>query len=305
MEAPPTGNYSAGQGTKESHGTFARPDSCGGATIGTQIQSVLAPPHASAYARLGIFAAAVDDIERTRIALGNRSGAFVREGADPDHPDVVAMKSLSEAMETTERIAIKRMEKCLLKELPVGAWVKNTNGLGLKTVARFIASVGDPRVRPVRGEEDENGKRPIIGYADRTVSQLWSYCGLDVREGKAPKLARGTKANWNGIARKRAFCMAEPCIKNMNSEYRSVYDAARLKYADAEISDLHKHRRAMRAVMKAIVKDLWVNAGAKDLTDNHSGLAPSSPTPNQGGAGQERRDTQDNPARAAKEVANE
>jgi len=64
------------------------------------------------------------------------------------------------------------------------------------------------------------------------------------------------------------------------SPYRLVYDAARAKYADAvhpsqcvrcgpagspalagsKLSDAHKLARALRAVSKAIVKDLWREA---------------------------------------------
>jgi hypothetical protein len=184
--------------------------------------------------------------------------AFVREGADPKHPDVLLMAALSAEMEKTEAKAIKRLEWGILHETPLGPWVKATKGLGLKGVGRFLGCVGNPVIRPLRGEPDaETGKRPITGYAERTVSQLWAYCGLDVRDGKAPRRAKGTKGNWNAIAKKRAYCMAEPCIRHMTSAYRHIYDAARLKYLETEISDGHKHNRAMRAVMKAIVKDIW------------------------------------------------
>jgi hypothetical protein len=215
----------------------------------------------AAWSSIGLYAAHVDDIERVRIAAAQRALALIREGAPKEHPDVLFSLALSMELEKTEAKAIKRLEWGMLNETPVGAWIKATPGLGLKSAGRFLGCVGDPRIRPLRGEPDaETGKRPIIGWAPRTVSALWAYCGLDVRDGKAPRRAKGTKGNWNAIARKRAYCMADPCIKNRKSPYRAVYDAARLKYAETEISDGHKHNRAMRAVMKEIVKDLWINA---------------------------------------------
>lgn len=256
------------------HSDIASPDPCGGADDRRPPHSITAPPHASAFERLGIFAAAVDDLERTRIALGNRAGAFVRNGAPEDDPDVLNVRGWASAVEMGERKAIKRMEECLRDETPVGPWVDETHGLGLKSVARFLGVVGHPRFRRVWSEPDAEGVRKLIGYAPRTVSQLWAYCGLDVRDGKAPRRAKGEKGNWNAVARKRAFCMAEPCMKNRACCYRAVYDAARAKYAEVEISDGHKHNRAMRAVMKAIVKDLWVRAEGQC---GHESLGSAAP----------------------------
>lgn len=42
--------------------------------------------------------------------------------------------------------------------------------------------------------------------------------------------------------------------------YRAVYDAAKLKYTDIGLKDGHRHNRAMRAVMKEIVKDIWIHS---------------------------------------------
>ena len=69
------------------------------------------------------------------------------------------------------------------------------------------------------------------------------------------------------------------------SPYRAVYDDGRAKYAESvhdvacrqcgskgkpapvgsELRDGHKHARAMRLVMKAILRDLWIEARAIHL----------------------------------------
>jgi hypothetical protein len=101
--------------------------------------------------------------------------------------------------------------------------------------------------------------------------------------GVAPKRQRGQHANWSATAKMRAFLIAEKCVqsgKGSNTTYYQVYAAARAKYADAvhaaecprcgpkgkpaqpdtPLSDGHKHARALRAVAKEILKQLWREA---------------------------------------------
>ena len=98
--------------------------------------------------------------------------------------------------------------------------------------------------------------------------------------GVAPKRQRGAHANWSATAKMRAFLVAESCIKQSGTSYRTVYDATRAKYADAlhavecircgpkgkpapvgsALSDGHKHARALRAVAKEVLRDLWREA---------------------------------------------
>lgn len=117
--------------------------------------------------------------------------------------------------------------------------------------------------------------------------------------GVAPSRARGQRANWSATAKMRAFLIAEACIKQLGAEckqlgenqhvegcscggYRKVYDAGRIKYADAlhpvdckrcgpagkpapvgtPLSLGHQHARALRLVMKAVLRDLWIEARA-------------------------------------------
>jgi hypothetical protein len=108
--------------------------------------------------------------------------------------------------------------------------------------------------------------------------------------GVAPRRQRGVRANWSSTAKMRAFLVAESCIKQLDGGYRRVYDAARVKYADAvhevacvrcgprgnpappgsPLSDGHKHGRGLRAVAKQVLKDLWREARAvHDPTGSH------------------------------------
>lgn len=104
------------------------------------------------------------------------------------------------------------------------------------------------------------------------------HAGLDDHtnsSGVAPRRRRGQKANWSTDAKTRTYLIAESCMKNRRSPYRVVYDDGRAKYAEAihavacapcsalqgaPLRDGHKHARAMRLVMKAVLKDLWIES---------------------------------------------
>jgi len=103
--------------------------------------------------------------------------------------------------------------------------------------------------------------------------------------GVAQTRARGQRSNWSPTAKMRAFLVAESCIKKAQSPYRPVYDEARIKYADAlhqiackrcgpagrpaaagtPLSAGHQHARALRAVAKEVLRDLWIQARAIHL----------------------------------------
>lgn len=120
--------------------------------------------------------------------------------------------------------------------------------------------------------------------------------------GVAPARARGQRSNWSATAKMRAYLIAEACIKQLSAEckqlgenqhtddctcghYRTVYDFGRIKYAQSvhpadckrcgpsgkpavagtPLSAGHQHARAMRLVMKELLKDLWIQARAIHL----------------------------------------
>lgn len=266
---------------------------------------------------LALAADVVDDLEKVRIANENRFRQLTRDEADADgeergfgltedHPDVARLAALVDMLAGAEHKAVLNLQR-LMRQNPLGPWVKATKGIGEKQAARLLATIGDPYIRPeiVRKDGTVEPSRP------RTVSELWAYCGLHVlpagqgshdnhstaasgnqtgshpdhllrgtqtdRVGVAPKRQKGQRANWSTLAKTRAYLVAESCIKQRTSPFRAVYDDTRAKYADAihqvpcarcgpsgkpapagsPLSDGHKHARAMRAVSKAVLKELW------------------------------------------------
>lgn len=208
---------------------------------------------------LSLAADVLDDLERLRIAMENRhrtltttdpddDGVMRGFGLDDSHPDVANLAALVATLKAAEHQATLQLQRKMRKH-PLGPWVKDQRGIGEKQGARLIAAVGDPYWNSLHA-------RP------RTVSELWAYCGLHVRDGAAPKRRRGEKANWSATGKMRAYLVALSCMKQMDSPYRAVYDARRAhtKVTRPEWTDGHSHNDALRVVAKAVLKELWREA---------------------------------------------
>jgi hypothetical protein len=230
----------------------------------------------SSYEDLYVYSAFLDDVENTRIRNANRLQAITSNPQDyfgqglPILPDLTEITELNDELQRFEQDLIKRIQK-LMRIHPLNDWMARTPGIGAKQLARLLGVIGNPADREM-------------------VSQLWSYCGLavvkmldpstDAIYGVAPRQKRGQQGGYNPEARKRVWLIAMSCIKQQTSPYRFVYDEGRVKYKDAkhdlacircgpsgkpaqpgsDLSDGHKHARAIRLVMKMILKDLWVEA---------------------------------------------
>lgn len=224
-----------------------------------------------------IFADALDDLERTRIATENRARALRQVKGMDDTPEEARLTGLVAALAALEHAAGLDLKRAL-RAHPLGPWVKATVGIGEKQGARLIAAIGDPYLRD---------------GLPRTVSQLWAYCGLHVLHpgrlgpdtqfpsagvdpssdvdqirlvaqpcdiGVAPKRRRGQTANWNATAKMRAYLCAVSCIKQAQSPYRAVYLARRAHTAvtHPDWTDGHSHNDGLRVTSKAILRDLWI-----------------------------------------------
>lgn len=238
---------------------------------------------------LATLAAQVDDLETLRIANAHRYRLLTTEEVGEDgiqrglnlpetHPDVVRLKATLEGLKAVEDGAIKHVQSHMRKSA-WGPWLKQATGVGEKQLARLLGTIGDPYYNTLHD-------RP------RTVSELWAYAGYHVLHpgghvmsdtqaaataGVAPRRQKGQQANWSEDARKRAWLIATSCVKS-KGHYREVYDKTRAKYdgavhkvdcvrcgpsgkpakAGSELSAGHQHARALRAIAKEVLKDLWI-----------------------------------------------
>jgi ribosomal protein L37E len=222
------------------------------------------------YPLLTIYADLLDDLERSRIATENRIRSLRDVKGLAGSPEEERLDAIAMGLAVAEKQAVNELRKAV-KAHPLGPWISAQVGVGEKQAGRLLGVLGDPAYRfdHVTGE-----------MATRSVSQLWSYCGYG--DASRQRRRRGEKANWNADLKMRAFLIAESCIKQVGkgSPYRAVYDEARAKYADAvhadecrrcgpsgspapagsPLNDGHKHARAIRAVAKAFLRDLWIEA---------------------------------------------
>jgi hypothetical protein len=228
-----------------------------------------------AWARLTIAADQVDDVERLRIATENRlrslieaveipSAGIVIDKAGKGTPEATALEAQVEALRGAEMVAVRELRRAM-RSHPLGEWCQEVHGVGEKSLARLLGVIGDPahRFDPETGELKE-----------RSVSQLRSYCGYG--DASKQKRKRGVQSSWNTDARKRLYIIADGLMKQRESPYRAVYDEAREKYADCDITDGHAHNRALRAISKAFLKDLWLEARRVQnrFEDQHSSDSP-------------------------------
>ena len=219
---------------------------------------------------MAFWADMLNDIEATRIVGTNRYRTYTSDdvekgghGLPKTMPEMEAINSFNDAFNGFNNRATLELKRTM-KAHPLYDYIMDTKGLGLKTTGRYLAAIGgDPAWNNTAGQR-------------RTLRQLWSYSGLAVVDGRAPRRQRGKKSNWKSHARTRAWNIAQPIIKG-NGPYRDVYDETRAKYKDgthtfecvrcgpsgkpalvgSPLSLGHAHARAIRSVMKEVTRDMW------------------------------------------------
>lgn len=282
--------FPADHPVRDGHGSPVGGESNSGqpATTGTTPRKTsLADP------TLALAADVLDDLETVRIANENRLRQLTRSVEDSDgelrgfglteaDPAVARLAAIVELLKKADADATKNLEKTM-RAHPLGPWIKAQRGIGEKQGARLLAAIGDPYWNTLHD-------RP------RTVSELWAYCGYHVLPaghaardtqgadagrvqagaGTAPCRRRGQKHNWSEAARKRAWLVAKSIVKS-GGPYRDIYDATKAKHADAlhtapcircgpagkpalvgsPLSKGHIDARGLRAISKAVLKELW------------------------------------------------
>ncbi len=150
------------------------------------------------------------------------------------------------------------------EEVPVWNWVTSIKGLGQGGLAaQLLAQIDD------------------IEKFD-TVAKLWRFAGYAIIEGKAEKNQRGEKGHFNRKLKGICFNIADQFIKQQTPYYVDIYytekDKQRLlnpdvfckqcniKWEDCQskkthvkiFTDAHIHNRAWRKMIKAFLRDLWI-----------------------------------------------
>lgn len=218
----------------------------------------VAAPHD---ALLLILADALDDLERVRIATDNRIRSLAQVKGLDDSPETKRLAQLRDGIAALEHNATLDLQRAM-RAHPLGPWVKRTVGVGEKQAARLLAAVGDPAER-------------------LNPAKLWQYCGHG--DPARSKLRKGQPVEHSPKAKMRTRLIAESCMKQAHSPYRAVYDRERLRWADRDTTDLHRHNHALRVVGKAMLLDLWREArrlrGDQRCSDAHTCRVPAGLPP--------------------------
>lgn len=238
---------------------------------------------------LTMTAASLDDVEHLRIASENRLRELTRTGPDQDgevrglgldesHPDVKMAMGIVENIRSLEEQQVKALQSQMKRHTLYG-WVKSSKGVGEKQAARLLAAVGDPYMAE-RINKTTDGKVVNVDISPRTRREFLTYCGYGIADdGQARRRKKGERANWNAEAKMRVYLIANSIIKT-KGELRDVYDDARAKYdvavhkvecvrcgpagkpaaAGTTLSAGHSHARALRAVSRRVLTDLYNEA---------------------------------------------
>jgi hypothetical protein len=181
----------------------------------------------------------------------------------------------------------------------VRGWQQATPGIGELGMARLLGHVGHPvHAVPYRFEGDGPARRLVAGAPfDRTVRQLWAYCGHGWAGRPRARLMTAEElwALGHPVAKRVVRWMATGCQRQVEAEYptpqgvmarrpaspyRTVYVHARDRYADRRHAQAcprcgprgqpappdspwtpgHQHAAALRLVGKTILRELWLAA---------------------------------------------
>lgn len=146
-------------------------------------------------------------VQDMRKAMSNRIQAYHRLGYYAKHA--------GEVYDRTKELEdyISGVVAGMVKHEPIyQAWLQHVRGIGPTLSASLITR---------------------IGSIDRfeTVSSLWAYSGLDVRDGRARKRRRGEKANWNAdLGMLVAYKIPSQFIMATSSFGRKLYDQYKAFY---------------------------------------------------------------------------
>lgn len=155
-------------------------------------------------------------------------------------PYRIAAATLDKSATALEREMAKRVRK-----LTIWTWAKDVRGLGELSVAGLIGeSAGNP------GDY-------------RSVSALWKRFGLAVIEGQRQRrVADAEAALLHGYAPQRrayAYVISTNLMKSQRAEdpYRQAYDRRKAYEMERGLPKAHAHNRALRYMVKALMRDLW------------------------------------------------
>jgi hypothetical protein len=207
------------------------------------------------------------DLQRIRIQIGGRLNAVnTPQGIDLADEDINYFHNLFSLLQKQENETLQIIKKQLKAERIWIDFLEKTKGVG-PTMGAVIISQYD------------------INKAE-AVSNMWSFTGLNVVNGKAPRKVKGEKLKYNAWLRTKMLGVLGSSFLKCNSPYRKFYDnykhrieSKRIKCMRCEgkgvyggkpckncngegigpwgVCDGHRHKAANRYMVKMFLIDLY------------------------------------------------
>lgn len=239
------------------------------------------------------------EIEKLRVAAMVRKAHLARMGVtDPE------TEKLIEVLVPVEEWVDGRVAE-LLKAHFAYYWFSRVKGVGGENIGKVVGlieafghyyDVGDPLIPSFVNRVPEEYAVTVNGKVvwkvgiwvegiERlpTISALSKYSGFDVKNGKAPARAKGSKTTYNSRLRSMCWRMASSLLR-AKGKYYEYYLAQKERYTqrylaegkqivpatslpkvegkrretDAFISEGHVHNQALRKMIKLFLSGLWL-----------------------------------------------
>ena len=215
------------------------------------------------------------DLQKLRIQQGNRAGAqsSISPAILDDEKHKKFLGEASDNLSDLEKKSFKEIGRLLKKHEIYNTWLKDQKGVGPAMAGIIVANID-------------------IYKAD-AVSNIWSYCGLGVVNGKAACREKGKKAGYDPFLKAKMTEVLGGSFLKCKSPWRDFYDNYKNRKANCIVdvcpvcrgsfsygpekkpcymcdagkkvgpypwakSDAHLHQASIRYMVKMFLKELYV-----------------------------------------------
>jgi hypothetical protein len=176
------------------------------------------------------------DMQRYRVAFGNRAGAIEREASQLDPQLIELFESRFQALEDE---AAGFISSCI-RDHEMWPWLDAVKGIGPGLAGALVAPIDITRAN--------------------SVSALWRYAGQGVNgDGQRDKPTKGEKLPYNATLKKNCYLVGTSFMR-ASSPYRREYDEAKEYYQRnrADWTPKHIDMASKRKMVKLFLSHLWL-----------------------------------------------